>query len=62
MYGGCKSVNSKTEEEQEEEKSCYIGNALFLKLSGEYIYVCYIVFPFCIFYVFYTNSMSRQYL
>lgn len=49
MYGGCKSVNSKTEEEQEEEKSCYIGNALFLKLSGEYIYVCYIVFPFCIF-------------
>lgn len=44
MYGGCKSVNSKPEEEQEEEKSCYIGNALFLKLSGEYIYVCYIVF------------------
>ena len=35
------------------------GNALFLKMSGEDINMCYIISFFCIFYAFY-NKFKEQ--
>lgn len=37
----------------------HTGNALFLKLSGEYMSICYIISLFYIFYAFY-NILERQ--